>query len=387
MKVFALGGAGAITREALRDLLDYSTLEQITIGDCNEEAGQEVAAWLADERVRFEPVDLTGDRVPATLLAGYDLVLDGTPISLNDRSAALIAQAGVNAINLNGMSNEWDFDEAFRGQAKTFVPGFGMTPGLTNLLVRHAADQLDTVQEVFISHGSFRPIAFSKSITETTVIEYDPHLPTRTVFEDGQFVQVPPFARPKKIRLPDPFGEQVQYIIPHPEGLTLSTYLADKGVRLIEVRGTWPPKNMTLLKALHEWGFLRNDSIQVNGVELGILDAIGHYLQQSPEGTTTELYGYALHVEVIGSRAGRPVRHILTTSHPPSDGTVEGWSGLRAYTRSVGIPFAIGADLILRGLVTGPGVVSPERAFDPAVVFAALQKRDIFVHEEIVIGA
>lgn len=384
MRIFALGGAGNITREALRDLLDHSIVTAVTIGDANTEQGYDVLRWLDDPRVSFEHVDILANDSAIGQMHGYDLVLDGTPISLNTHSTALIAQANVHAINLNGMCNEWDFDAQFRQQGKTLVPGFGMTPGITNLLARHAADQMEAVDAVYISHGSFRPIAYSEAITETTIIEYDPHLPTRTVFENGHFVQVPPFARPKSIQLPAPFGEHVQYIIPHPEGLTLSEYLAPKGVKLIEVRGTWPPRTMALLKTLYEWGFMRNDAVTVRGVTMGVLEAIIAYLQQAYEGTTTELYGYALHVEVTGRRDGQPIRHILTTTHPPSDGTVEGWAGLRAYTRSVGIPFAIGADLMLHGLVSGPGVLAPEQAFALAPVFAALRQRGILIHEEII---
>ncbi len=62
----------------------------------------------------------------------------------------------------------------------------GMTPGITNLLAKSAADRLDTVDTIRISHGAFRPVAFSPSIAETTRMEYDPDLPTRLDFEDGE---------------------------------------------------------------------------------------------------------------------------------------------------------------------------------------------------------
>ena len=129
-----------------------------------------------------------------------------------------------------------------------------MTPGITDMMVKYAADQLETVDTVRVSHGAFRPIAFSAAITETTTYEYDPNLPGRVVYEDGRFIQVPPFARPRNIELPEPYGTHPEYIIPHAETKTVAKYLANKGVKLIEVRGTWPPKNMELIKALYEWG-------------------------------------------------------------------------------------------------------------------------------------
>jgi saccharopine dehydrogenase-like NADP-dependent oxidoreductase len=94
------------------------------------------------------------------------------------------------------------------------------------------------------------------------------------------------------------------------------------------------------------------------------------------------LYGYALHVQVAGTRAGQPVEYVLTHTHPASDGSVPDWAGLRAYTRCVGIPLAIGAQLIAAGRARQTGAVAPELAFDPEQVFAELAKRKIFIHEQ-----
>ncbi|MED1795785.1 saccharopine dehydrogenase C-terminal domain-containing protein [Brevibacillus nitrificans] len=383
MKVFCLGGAGNICREAVLDLVQHSTFEQITIGDFNEEEGRKVVAWLGDPRVDFVHVNVRNHADTVQKLRGYDIVMDGTTITLNGLTTAAIAEAGCHGINLNGFGEEDASDEIFRKNGKTCLPGFGMTPGLTQMMAMHAANQLDEVDEVRVSHGSFRPIAFSKSITETTTYEYDPHLPGRVVYENGEFKQVPPFARPREIELPAPYGKTVQYIIPHAETKTLAQALSPKGVKLIEVRGTWPQKNMALVKALYDYGFLRNDKITVGETQIGILDCISQYLYNSSEGKETELYGYSLHVEVTGAREGRQVRHVLYHTHPASDGSIAGWEKLRAYTRNVGIPMAIATELIARGAVNKTGVITPEEAFDPAVIFAELAKRQIVIHEEI----
>lgn len=383
MKVLCLGGAGKICREAAYDLLEFSGFKTVTISDFNEQAGREVLEWLNDPRVDFKRVDVNNKKETVELMREYDIVVDGTTISLNGQSTACIAEAGCHGINLNGFGEEYQYDSLFKNHGKTHVPGFGMTPGTTDMMVKYAADQMETVEIVRVSHGAFRPIAFSAAITETTTYEYDPDLPGRVVYEGGKFLQVPPFARPRDIELPGPYGTHPQYIIPHSETKTVAQYLADKGVRLIEVRGTWPPKNMQLVKALYDWGFMRNDKVKVGNVEVGIMDAIGAFLMQAPEGQTTELYGYALHVEVIGLRNGKKVQHLLTHTHPRSDGSVKGWEKLRAYTRCVGIPMAIGAQMIASGRVKAKGVVIPELAFDSKEVFKELERRQIFIHEKI----
>ncbi len=383
MKIFCLGGAGRICREAVLDLVKYSDATRITIADVNEPAGRQVVAWLNDPRVDFVVADVQCRADTIAKMRGYDVVMDGTTIGLNGLSTACIAEAGCHGINLNGFGEEDASDALFRAHGRTCVPGFGMTPGTTQMMVMHAAAQMETVQIARVSHGAYRPIAFSASITETTTYEYDPKLSSRVVFEDGEFKQVPPFARPRDIALPEPYGTSPEYIIPHAETKTLAKNLASKGIRLIEVRGTWPQPNMQLIRALYDWGFMRNDTIKLKGVEFGIMDAIGAYLMQSSEGRQTKLYGYSLHVEVEGMRDGKPVCHTLWHTHPRSDGSVPDWAGLRAYTRNVGIPMSIGAQMLGRGLVKMCGVITPEEAFDPTAVFAELVKRDIHMHEEV----
>lgn len=383
MKVFCLGGAGNICREAVLDLVQHSRFEKITIGDFNEEEGSKLAAQLNDPRVDFVKVNVFDHEATVHQMRGYDIVMDGTTITLNGRSTACIAEAGCHGINLNGFGAEDEYDGLFKQNGKTCVPGFGMTPGVTQMMAMHAANQLDEVDEVRVSHGAFRPIAFSKSIAETTTYEYDPNLPGRVVYENGEFLQVPPFARPREIQLPEPYGKTIQYIIPHAETKTLAKALKKKNVKLIEVRGTWPMKNMQLVKALYEWGFMRNDKILVNGSEVGVLDCIAQYLYQSKEGRETELYGYSLHVEVTGTKVGKKMRHTLYHTHPRSDGSVKGWEGLRAYTRNVGIPMGIATEIIAQGKVKTTGVITPEEAFAPSDIFRELEKRNIHVHEEI----
>jgi saccharopine dehydrogenase-like NADP-dependent oxidoreductase len=390
MRVFCLGGAGKICREAVFDLAAHSDFEEIAVGDFNEEEARRVAEQCGDPRARALRADVRDTDGTAALLKGYDVVIDGTQISMNGLSTECIAKAETNGVNLNGFGAEDEWAPLFLSAGKVCLPGFGMTPGVTQMMAMDAAAGMDCVREVYVSHGAFRPIAFSPSIAETTRVEYRPDYPGRVVYENGAFIQVPPFARPREVRLPEPYGRTIQYIIPHSETLTLAKALADKGVRLIEVRGTWPKRNMDLIRGLYGYGILENPEVRLGEASAGLMDIIGDYLLSSEAGRTTELYGYALHVEVRGETDGAPKGVVYTHTHPPSDGSVPKWAGLRAYTKIVGIPLAIAAILIAKGQIlkdpeTGQprrGLLTPEEAFDPRTVFAELAKRGIEVHRE-----
>jgi saccharopine dehydrogenase-like NADP-dependent oxidoreductase len=211
MKIFCLGGAGRICREAVLDLVQFSDATRITVADINESAGREVVEWVNDPRVDFVRADVQQHTGAVSKMRGFDVVMDGTTLALNGLSTACIAEAGCHAINLNGFGEEDASDAVFKQHGKTCVPGFGMTAGTTQMMVMRAAATLDTVEIIRASHGAYRPIAFSASITETTTYEYDPNLPSRVVFEDGEFKQVPPM----RAHLP-PDGAMLLSICQHP---------------------------------------------------------------------------------------------------------------------------------------------------------------------------
>lgn len=155
MKVFCLGAAGRISRESVLDLVQYSEFEKITIGDYNYEEALKVAQWLNDPRVDVVQIDVTKVEEAASIMQGYDVVMDGTQITLNGLSTECIAKAGCHGVNLNGFGEENQWAEYFRKAGKTCVPGFGMTPGTTQMMAMHLANQLDTVEEIYVSHGAF----------------------------------------------------------------------------------------------------------------------------------------------------------------------------------------------------------------------------------------
>lgn len=79
------------------------------------------------------------------------------------------------------------------------------------------------------------------------------------------------------------------------------------------MRGTWPKQNMTLVRGLYDYGILKNPVVKVGDTEKGLMSIIGDYLVDSEEGKTTELYGYALHVEVVGCKDGVKNRELFIT--------------------------------------------------------------------------
>ena len=71
-------------------------------------------------------------------MIGYDIVMDGTTIKLNRLSTRCIAEAGCHGVNLNGFGEENESHAIFVENEKICLPGFGMTPGVTQMMAMHA---------------------------------------------------------------------------------------------------------------------------------------------------------------------------------------------------------------------------------------------------------
>ncbi|MEM3552458.1 MAG: saccharopine dehydrogenase NADP-binding domain-containing protein [Candidatus Bathyarchaeia archaeon] len=384
MKVLVLGGAGTICSEAIKDLSFTSDFSEITIGEINVEKAKALASELNDNRISIIKVNAENIKELSSLMKNYDIIVNGLPFKYDEKVTEAAIAAKVNGLDVSGLQDLEKHDEEAKKAGVIYVPGVGATPGVTNLLAKYAANNLDQVYEIQISHAAYRCLAPSLGLLDTTLWEYDPAVKERCYYEDGRYIYVPPFSGEKIVEFPEPIGAQKTYYIPHPELKTLPKSI--KGVRKIEVRGTWPPKVMQLIKALYDFGFYKDDEIKIKGCPMKRRDFlysyIREYLSQVPEAKETEIWGYSLNVEVTGVKNGRFMKLKFLTSHPPMDK----WGGTSAYAKNVGIPLSIGTQMLAKLISKGTnlkGVLPPEQVFNPELFFTELAKRGIKVHMKI----
>jgi len=98
MRIFALGGAGKICRESALDIVRFGTFDQLTIGDNNINSAQETARWLNHPNVDFAFINVKNKKESIALLSDYDIVIDGTTITLNALSTECIALANCHGV-------------------------------------------------------------------------------------------------------------------------------------------------------------------------------------------------------------------------------------------------------------------------------------------------
>jgi lysine 6-dehydrogenase len=376
MKVLSLGGAGAVCQHATRDLVLFSDFDEIVIGDYNVVAAERLAAEIGDPRLRVLQVDAGDYGRLVQIFKGFDVILNGLPWKYDLAVTRACVEAGVSGLDVSTEEDQWSYDAAAKAKDIVFIPGVGATPGITNVMARRGAEQLDEVDEIQINFAAFRCPAPAPGLLITFLWEFHPKTEERLYYRDGEFLWAGPFEGLKVVNFPGPIGEQEVCYIPHPETRTFPSSL---GARSVSVRGCFPPHAMRLAKAMLESGLYSEEKIVVKGIETTAFEMMHEILLQIPESKQTPLWAYGLVVEVLGKKDGRPLRFTYWNRHPPQ----EEWGGPAAYYKNIAIPLSIGAQMIGRGDVKARGVVPPETAIDPEIFIAELAKRRIEIHERV----
>jgi len=365
--------------EVTRDLAHTSDFEEIVIADVDFPKAQALARELGGGRVRAIQIDVSDEDALTKALTGFDVVANATTYHFGLIATRAAIRAKTNYLDLGGLFNtpkQLELDEEARKAGVTICLGCGATPGVTNLMTRHAANQMNDVDEVHIAFASFRSIAPSPGLLDTVLDEFSPGS-RRFYWEDGSLIEVPAFSGAKLIRFSEPVGEIETYFVPHSETHTLPRLLG-KGVRRVDVRGTWRPEIMQALRLFADLNLTGDQEIEFNDQRINSKSFLRqHILQTAADFGCDGEWAFLLNVEVSGEREGKRTRIVCNTSHPPN----AAW-GTSATARMTGIPASIGAQKLARGEAKQTGVIAPEACFEPKSFFEELAKRGIRADSE-----
>src|SRR5467141_996391 len=202
MKIIVLGGCGATGSEATRDLARTSEFEERANADAELERAQRLATELGDGRVRAISIDANDEAALTKSLRGFDVVANCTTYHFGLIVTRAAINARVNYLDLGGLFNtprQLELDEEAQKAGVTICLGCGATPGVTNLMARHAANKLDRVDEVHIAFASFRSIAPSPGLLDTVLDEFSPDS-KRFYWQEGEFIETPAFSGARQVR-------------------------------------------------------------------------------------------------------------------------------------------------------------------------------------------
>ncbi len=364
-RILVLGGSGEMGSAAVADLVGR-TDHEVTIGDIRPDAAVALLRRLgAPERVVL--VDVEDPASLRAALAETEVVLNATYMRHNVPVTDAAIAAGVHLVDLGSYYPETvqqlERHRLAEAAGCRIVPGCGVAPGLTNVLARLGADQLDTVDAIRIYSYITHPLWTSPGIVVT---RFDASTGTSVAWVNGALVEHPSFSGAERIAFPRPYGEQEVHFVPHPEPVTLPRYI---DVRDVVFKVGYPADESRRISVLLELGFDREAPFELDGVAVSPRRFAAAYVGSRGIGPT-DRSANVKQVLVEGVRDERPVTLVY-------DFAVE-QVGRSASSTITGTVAAIAADMVARG---GPlGVHPPEGAFDPRAFLDALALRGLTVN-------
>jgi saccharopine dehydrogenase-like NADP-dependent oxidoreductase len=355
MRIVVLGGAGEVGAAVAADLAACPEVDELVVADVDGVRAEAVAAGLGT-KASAVALDLRVRAQAGRAVGGADVLMNCTSFELFDRAIELAIEAGVDYADLLSEPSEGQ-RRRVEAAGITAVSGLGLTPGLSNVLVRHAAGELDEVEEVHISWVSWRTIAPSPGLLDTILWELSEDCPTRRYFQNGRFHRAGFMEGSRVVEFPPPVGHHRVYFVPHTETTTLPSHFPS--LTFCAVRGSWRAELMDDVRVLNKYGLLHGPALE--STKARIWERAGGERDTAP-------WLLFANVEVIGTRAGAAVRRVYDVTHSLD------W-GPEATGRATGVCAAVGAQLLGRGGRTSPGFVDPEVYYEPAEFLEELGKR------------
>ncbi len=367
MRVLALGGAGDFGLRVVRLLASNEIVSEITVAGRSLEKAQSAAA-ATGEKAKAVSVDISDHGKLVSLARDSDLLLNtaGPEWEVVPKALQAAIDAGTDYCDLCAHGPTFEralaLDSAARASGITALMGMGQNPGLTSLLMAHAARQLDqTTEVIFCDFYSVTALAGWRDRLQKYIDTGKASAAWQMIMKWG----TPPFRvyHGGALKAVESKAEEVQSNMP---GNGQIPAVETGGIEHITIPRSIP--GVQNVHTLLSWyPFQLNDSYRDIGAqaakgELGDSQAtqqfIGGLIKEIDRRQTLPkdfVESYMLWAAAIGTKAGKKARY---SCWPASTGWL---STVHA--------MSLGALKVLKGEVNSPGVLSPESCLDPLPFF------------------
>ncbi len=348
MKIVVLG-AGLVGSAIVRDLAMDSRF-QVTAVDANPDRLKK----LADGgKVRTIAADLSRPEEVRRQVREADIVVDALPGFLGFRTFRAVIEAGKNVVDIAFFPEDpFELEELARKRGVTAIMDCGVAPGMSNVLVGYASNQLDETESVRIYVGGLPvvrrwPYEYKAVFSPIDVIE-EYTRPARIV-EHGQVVVREALSEVELIDFPE-IGTLEAF---NTDGLrTLIRTIPAPDMREKTLRYPGHAEKMRLLR---ESGFFRTEPVDVQGNIVRPIDVTARLLFPLWQLREGEEDLTIMRVEVIGKREGKRmhIRYDLLDRYDVQ-------SGIHSMARTTGYTATTTVRLLAQGLYQRKGVSPPE---------------------------
>ncbi|MFB0501182.1 MAG: saccharopine dehydrogenase NADP-binding domain-containing protein [Candidatus Bathyarchaeia archaeon] len=375
MKVLVVGGYGAQGSVICTYLARSPDVSEIVCAGRNLAKAKRLVERLKSDKVSPKKLDVTKQDELTRAVKGMDLVVNATVPKYNLIVMDAVLKGGTHYQDLASgptdtpmdkfVSQQIERNSKYKEAGLTALINTGSSPGVTNVLARHAADKLDRVDEIKIRYTGLMETKEFISIwspeTAWADMAEEPFL-----FENGKLKRVPPFSGEEVYPFPEPFGPQRVVHHHHEEVVTLPRFMG-KGLKYVDFKMGDP--DLHIAKAIWQIGLLSKRPVNVRGTKVAPRDVFVSAIpppltmeeveQKVKERILVDASEFGV-VEITGEKAGASVRY---TYEWPTLNLREANKIIPGVTQEsycTGVPAAIFAWMLGRGDIRTTGVIAPE---------------------------
>jgi saccharopine dehydrogenase (NAD+, L-lysine-forming) len=371
--VTVLGGCGVVGTVAVKTLVSSGEFSEIVIGDINLQKANECVSEIGDECLSSFKVDASDSSAIKEAIKGSDIVLNccGPFYKLGPVVLNAVIESGINYVDVcddfDATKLLLDMDGAAKKAGISALTGMGSSPGVANLLVKFCADlMLDEVDSIDILHAHGGEPTEGPAVVAHRIHSMTSPIP---VYLDGKFTTVDYFGESGKALEEDIefhcVGKFRCYPYPHPETITLPTYIKCK--RVTNLGCVIPPEYYSMIQDIARIGIVSEEPLKVGDQMVVPRDlAIAFIIQQRERILKETNFGEqrgCLKITMKGIEDGEPKQYDFSMA---SIGQSMG--------EGTGIPAALGAILMHRGKITEKGVLPPEGCVKPIDFLGLMQE-------------
>jgi len=369
-------GCGKIGSVIARDFAESVDGAEVVVADKSERMAEAAASRI--EGAEWTSVDATDYTSLVESVRGFDLVIGALPGDYGYQALRAAVEVGVDMLDVSFTpENPLELDEAAREAGVTVVPDCGVAPGLSNMLVGHAAAKLDRVRAAHIMVGGIpeRPVPpLGYTITWSAEGLIDEYMRDVRIVEGRRIVEVPALSGLEEIEFPGVGRLEAFYT----DGLRTLVHTLP-GVESMWEKTLRYPGHVERIRLLRALGFFDEEPVAVEGVQVSPRLVTARLLERSlrmPEVGDI----LAMTVEVAGERQGAETRYryYLLDRYDRA-------KGVTAMARTTGYTASIVAQKLAQGAIKERGVVPPERlGMDESLfkdILSGLRERGVQVEE------
>lgn len=353
---------------AVEDLYYFGKPDEIIVATRSVEKVKRLLPKLSGRKAKISPIELDANNADGleTLMKGCDVAVNCT--GPNYKYEVMIAQTAIKArINLVDINDDYEttfkmlsLDAKAKEAGITIILGLGASPGINNIFVRAAADQLDEIEEIHT--------AWVMSGADPGGLALSYHLiyslsGKALTYQDGKLIEVQSFVDGKeRIEFPEPVGEKDVFHVGHPEPITLSRSF--KKARIINDKATfYPPYINELIVSLGKKVREAEGPIKKGNAYIDAMDFAASYFHKKCKNLKGISKEGALRVAVKGKKNQKTKKIIYSSSGLIAKGT--------------GISASIGAQMLAQSQIKRTGVQPPEECVDWRSFLEAILNRRI----------